>query len=616
MKHLVPHSRQQNNMAAIHLQLQINKMQHYQLILLSISLLVAYYCINFSTILTTTSSSIKKRRAKQLRRPLIFDYVYDNNKSSTTATTSTLKKDVVITNIQGTVPHPILRRNLGSLQHEHVGTKELGSIDNCDMTSNRIKHIIKSSASSIHWKEKGDNHPWMIWNDRGNSNQEIDTPKYQYVVIQDVSPDDDTGTITKIDNAVAVNNESITTKGEWMAQDPRVVMMGRRRIIIYHSKVQRQMWLYDDETKQAVMLTICGHGTDGMQKNWSPLVISDGILLLVYTLNPLVVLRYDVDKGDGVCTLVFGHLPLRDGMDEPYGGTPFVEIFSNQQKDGGGVVTRSFLSMAHSRRANEDLISPEKLKSLHSRRVYRPVPIVLHMFCVSSNDGVDEELGVDTLQGCTFGTDVYDMWHEVESPSFLLKTKWKKTERKQRSVSFPYDLHLFQDDNMIRVGLEYEDCYSVYEDYKVDFNTILERQLTHPLRVLLEMQHTNDVNNQHESEFMPALIQSTSTNCPAQYSNAGGEKLCATPMASEDDLARHINGRIWIVSHQYRHRQSQEMKALHKTLSPKQIGRKTKQLEGSQLDGILDHYPYPLQKTTEDDTPYAPTLCIYVYGSM
>lgn len=251
-----------------------------------------------------------------------------------------------------------------------------------------------------------------------------------------MSPDDDTGTITKIGNAVAVNNESITTKGEWMAQDPRVVMMGRRRIIIYHSKVQRQMWLYDDETKQAVMLTICGHGTDGMQKNWSPLVISDGILLLVYTLDPLVVLRYDVDKGDGVCTLVFGHLPLRDGMDEPYGGTPFVEIFSNQQKDGGGVVTRSFLSMAHSRRANEDLISPEKLKSLHSRRVYRSVPIVLHMFCVSSNDGVDGELGVDTLQGCTFGTDVYDMWHEVESPSFLLKTKWKKTERNSALYRF------------------------------------------------------------------------------------------------------------------------------------------------------------------------------------
>jgi hypothetical protein len=39
---------------------------------------------------------------------------------------------------------------------------------------------------------------------------------------------------------------------------------------------------------------------------------------------------------------------------------------------------------------------------------------------------------------------------------------------------------------MIRVGLEYEDCYLVYEDYEIDCNAILERQLTHPMRVSLE----------------------------------------------------------------------------------------------------------------------------------
>jgi hypothetical protein len=224
-------------------------------------------------------------------------------------------------------------------------------------------------------------------------------------------------------------------------------------------------------------------------------------------------------------------------------------------------------------------------------------------------------LGIDTLQGCTIGTDVYDMWHEVDSPSFLLRTKWKKTVRKKRYVSFPYDLHLFQDDNMIRVGLEYEDCYSVYEDYEIDFNAILERQLTHPIRASLERQYTKDVNSQHELEFMPTLMQSTSANCPVEYSNAGNEKIVVTPMASEDNLAERINGRIWIVSHQYRQRTNRRKKSLRKMVSPKRIDRKTK-LEDSQLDGILDHYPYPLQKTTEDGTTYAPTLCIYVYGSM
>ena len=38
--------------------------------------------------------------------------------------------------------------------------------------------------------------------------------------------------------------------------------------------------------------------------------------------------------------------------------------------------------------------------------VYRPVPVVLHMFCPV--EGGDED-GIELLPGCTFGVDVYDL---------------------------------------------------------------------------------------------------------------------------------------------------------------------------------------------------------------
>jgi hypothetical protein len=580
------------------LQQKTKEMQLYRFVLLSVSIVVIYYCINFSSFLSNTAifSVTQSPKVKQLRPTQDLNLAPTNVK--------------VIENIQGSVPHPIIRRNAGSLTHIHVDTKELGSVDNCSMQGNRIKHIIKSSASSLTWEEK-DEPSWEIFNDRGNSNPDIKTEsKLQYVVIKDnVGTADET--ITYVDQTAATQeNISITQEGEWMAQDPRVIFYNDKRIIIYHSKVQRQMWLYDHVTKQAVMLTICGHGTDGIQKNWSPVVISDTILLLVYTLDPLVILQYDVEKGDGVCMLIYGHLPLRSGMDEPFGGTPFVEINLPDNQDECGVVARSFLSVGHSRRAN-DLISKDRSKKSH--RVYRPVPIVLHLFCVSSHDENDNKQGVDTLTGCTFGTDVYDLWHEVESPSFLLKTKWKKSERKTRSVSFPYDLHVFPDNNMIRVGLEYEDCYSVYEDYEVDFGAIWNLQLTHPMRVALEGQS----NNEHKADdlaFSPTLVRSS--YCPSVYSHSGEEKLYVSPYTSEDKLAQHIVGKIWIVSHKFRQREGQEKQEFDSIFSSRESRRKDIKLKGGQLDGVLDHYPYPIEKMTEGKSTLVPKLCIYIYGSM
>ena len=470
------------------------------------------------------------------------------------------------------------------------------------MEGNRIKHILKSSASSLTWDDLNDN--WEIFNDRGNSNPEIETENLQNVVIKDYSGTANE-TISTVDENISSDSTAIAKKGELMAQDPRVVLYKGRRIIIYHARALRQMWLYDHETKQTVMLTICGHRTDGIQKNWSPLVISNKILLLIYAVDPLVILRYDIDRGDGVCTLVYGHLPLRNGMDEPYGGTPFVEFASSNKN---GIWARSFLSMGHSRKGN-DLISKGRA---NRRRVYRPVPVVLHVFCTMNEASM--KIASDSLEGCTFGTDVYDLWHEVESPDFLLKTKWKKTVRKARSVSFPYDLHVFQERNIMRMGLEYEDCYSVYEDYEVDFDSISEKQLSHPVREALE-----DRNNHykvHRLGIMPTFVLSSRSNCPSAYSHAREQKVYATPLANEDDLEQRIASTVWIVSHQPRQRTSRRKKSLDHIMSLEKNGRQEVQFEGSQLDSILDHFPYPIQTKTENYVVNVPSLCIYVYGSM
>eukprot|EP00956_Cyclotella_meneghiniana_P044702 scaffold331331_cov96-Cyclotella_meneghiniana.AAC.4 len=303
-------------------------------------------------------------------------------------------------------------------------------------------------------------------------------------------------------------------------------------------------------------------------------------------------------------------------MDEPYGGTPFVEITSslNDSADNG-IVARSFLSMGHTRKGN-DLISKGRQKG---HRIYRPVPLLLHIFCVRTDDN---GYGIDTLEGCTFGTDTFDLWHEVESPEFLLETKWKKTVRKARSISFPYDLHIFRQNNIMRMGLVYEDCYSVYQDYEIDFDAISGLQQTHPMRIALQSgyTHTDGAQEANTIAFSPTLVQSTSTHCLSRYSHTGEEKLYVTPVAEEDDLAKRIANHTWIVTHQYKQMPIRKRLKLNNILSKASSSRNDiQELGSSQLDAILRHYPYPIKQRTDkknNNTLIAPTLCIYVYGSI
>lgn len=583
-------------------------MRLYIFTLLSICVVaIFYHCISSSSMRTHYGASISSfngQRAKikqhnSVRPLLIADYSYNNNGDANgTIIMAEIDSDgtLFIQNKQGSIHHRKLRYDLGPLPHKHIATKALESIDNCNMESNLIKHVIPSAASSLTWEDdqKGEGSKWQIINDRGDQNAK---DMFQSIIITDYTADGDAIDQTiKVDQIVvdvsSINddgNEDATKVGRWQAQDQRVIQLhnNSNRIIIYHSKVQRSMWLYNHATHKTVMLTICGHGL-AMEKNWSPIVVNDDVVLFMYSIDPLVLLSYNVNVGDGVCKLVFGHLPLIEGMDAPYGGTPFVELTDNESSnkgDSSGIIARSFLSIAHSRKGN-DLISEDRR---NNQRIYRPVPVVLHMFCNSDEKGDAQP----SLIGCTFAIDVYDLWHEVESPEELLHTKWKQHSRSQqmRSVSFPYDLYVFQDKDMIRVGIEYEDCYCVYEDYKINFDTFRDRQIEHRMRLELEKENINK-----EAGLLPKQVTyRSSLECPSTYSHTEEDKNQVTPFATEIDLAKAIDDKIWIVSHQY--------------------NRNTDVKEDS-LDRVLRNYPNPIQKLDRKDNLRAPKLCVYIYGSV
>ena len=143
-----------------------------------------------------------------------------------------------------------------------------------------------------------------------------------------------------------LTNQQLEIKEKWRGQDQRVILWNGSQVAIYSSYMKRQMWLYHHGQRKVVMLTICGHSTAKVEKNWTPLVFSSNnngkgdILLLVYSIHPLVILSYDIDQGDGVCMLLYGDLPMKN-MNEPYGGTPFKEIHFDDSDSNDGIKTRS-----------------------------------------------------------------------------------------------------------------------------------------------------------------------------------------------------------------------------------------------------------------------------------
>ena len=395
-------------------------------------------------------------------------------------------------------------------------------------------------------------------------------------------------------------------KEKWRGQDQRVILWKGSQIAIYSSYMKRQMWLYHHEHRKVVMLTICGHSTSKVEKNWTPLVISNNngkgdILLLVYSLDPLVILSYDIEQGDGVCMLLYGDLPMKN-MNEPYGGTPFKEIHFDDSDSNDGIKTRSFLSIAHTRNVNVN-DDDEKNAADHGR-VYRPVSIVLHIFCPPTDNENEVDDNIRFLNGCTFGVDVFDTWPEIDSPEEVKASKWKRQYRSEKAVSYPYDLQVFQQQSLIRVGITYEDCFNVYEDFTIGFDVLRKRQLNHPIRQHLAKEKKESSNNVQLS--LPRHVQlTTSSSCPTSLSHAG-EKIQAKPMIEKSDLVDFTP--IWVVSHGG---VSEEHIRKHLIQQTDDYPSPTNEEEEMMS---LGHYPYPI--VNEDDPSRTPQLCLYIYGSM
>jgi hypothetical protein len=154
---------------------------------------------------------------------------------------------------------------------------------------------------------------------------------------------------------------------------------------------------------------------------------------------------------------------------------------------------------------------------------------------------------------------------------------------------------MFQQSGMVRIGIEYEDCASVYEDMTIDFEVIKDRQLRHPLRLELEKN-----SNKKEVEML-THAQLMPVQCPYPR-----EKVITSPMASEIESSNCVDGKVWVVSHGGVSSEHFRSMILDSPRENHASGEKQRPIKG-----VLAHFPYPL--TNEK---HAPKLCVYIYGSV
>jgi len=233
------------------------------------------------------------------------------------------------------------------------------------------------------------------------------------------------------------------------------------------------------------------------------------------------------------------------------------------------------------------------------------------------------------LEGCAFGVDAYDVWSEVESadPS-VYDSPFSRQLRP--SVAFPYDLRLFGGGRrrrngtiVARIGIDYEDCHSVYEDYEIDHDVVTVRRSSHPVLLELERIAATDGGGggggsggggDWGAPGTVVVVRTTSSDCPAAYSRPG-EKWTSIPMAEEGALADRIDGAVWVVSHGGAY--AGPLRAIVRDRDdPRALDDHDDGGGESALDCIIAHYPYPVRRQRQKRRQKQPKLCIYIYGSV
>lgn len=469
------------------------------------------------------------------------------------------------------VPPISVRQDGGTLHRKLVATTFPGGQESsCNSTGDRIKHIIKSSASFLQWSSGiAALTSWEVLNVRKDSGGGKQTPRAADIKLFE-------------DNVPAKNISGV------LAEDPRMVLWNGHPVILYHNDKDHQMHLYNHKNQHDVRLTICGHTTKRTEKNWAPLLLEDeNLFFLVYSIDPFVLLRYDIDAGDGVTTLLFGSLPVHR-FKEPIAGTPFKEILldSVDALQPNSINIRSFLSFAHTRSENKNMTTTEPgAGKSYSGRVYRPVPLLVHMFCHKMNTNF-------VANNCVFGSSIYDTWSDVKSPDHVLQSEWSR--QRNVSVSYPYDLHVFEDGTrkIVRLGIVFEDCFSAYHDFEIDFDMFKAQRLKHNLLSQSAML---------KATMIPRANQTSS--CPTRYHNS--KKVTSSLMAKPEEVTKYLKNTVWVVSHGGVSSERFRSTLLRGTKEEKTIASGTKHRP---MKGVVAHYPYPVAE--------GPILCIYIYGSV
>jgi hypothetical protein len=208
------------------------------------------------------------------------------------------------------------------------------------------------------------------------------------------------------------------------------------------------------------------------------------------------------------------------------------------------------------------------------------------------------------LDGCSFGIDVYDMWHEMESPADVFQSKYAMN--RNLSVSFPYDLHVFQESEIVRIGIGYEDCASVYEDLHIDFEAIKNGQLQHPIRLELEKKLKNEVTLITQAQSV--LVCPYTRHIRKRFDGYLYDAATRSRIASkEEELTKCIEGKIWVVSHG-----GVASERFRSMILEEPCEHRTSGVKKRPVMGVLAHFPYPFSL----DLQHAPVLCIYIYGSV
>jgi hypothetical protein len=133
----------------------------------------------------------------------------------------------------------------------------------------------------------------------------------------------------------------------------------------------------------------------------------------------------------------------------------------------------------------------------------------------------------------------------------------------------------------------FEDCFSVYQDYEIDFGLMHAEA----------RQHTNS-----KAGGVISIGHEVPT-CPGRYLPRNNDFKLSSPLAQPKEVIKYLKNSIWVVSHG-----GVASERFRSTLGTKEKNTRASGSNRRPLKGVVAHYPYPV--------PKGPCLCVYIFGSV